>query len=69
MQTLNVGDVIDGGYVIIGGYQMDIKPTDTDLIESLRQRGYTVSFRDAPESGLPGPESVGLLPDRQGTGG
>ena len=42
--------------VIIGSHK--ITPNDTGLIESLRQRGYEVEFRDAPESQLPALESV-----------
>ena len=42
--------------VIIGSHK--ITPNDTGLIESLRQRGYEVEFRDAPESQPPAQESV-----------
>lgn len=57
-------EVIDG-FVVIGEHR--IRPTDTGLIESLRQRGYTVSFQDVPESGRRGRVPVDPSLDPPGT--
>ncbi|MBU2642067.1 MAG: hypothetical protein KJ889_09705 [Gammaproteobacteria bacterium] len=48
---------------IIGGYT--ISPSDDDLLESLRQRGYDPVFRESLESQLPAPEQVLLRQDQQ----
>lgn len=48
--------------IVIG--ECVIKPTDTDLLASLRQQGYLVELTEADESPTRAPESAPLSPDQ-----
>ena len=52
---------------VIGEHK--IMPSDLGLLESLRERGYEVSFQDVLESQPPEQELVVLFEDQPKTGG